>query len=131
MTRWVLVTPGLLLMLISTPSLGEPFKVPAPPIRNPFVPVETSPTSIPLTDRPPLERYPISALTLTAIITNAVGERYASVENPEGIGYKVVKGVVIGDAHARVVEISTKGLVVEESDSRGPVRREILLRAAR
>lgn len=131
MIRWVLTTPGLLLMLISTPSLGEPFKAPAPPFRNPFVPMDISPTSIPLTDRPPLERYPISALTLTAIITNAVGERYASVENPEGIGYKVVKGTALGNAHARVVEISTKGLVVEESDSRGPVRREIPLRKAR
>jgi hypothetical protein len=84
-----------------------------------------------LTDRPPLERYPISALTLTAIITNAVGERYASVENPEGIGYKVVKGTALGNAHARVVEISTKGLVVEESHSQGLMRREIPLRKAR
>lgn len=131
MTRWVLITPGLLLMLITTPSTAEPLKAPPPPIRNPFVPVDTSPTSIPLTDRPPLERYPISALTLTAIITNAVGERYASVENPEGIGYKVVKGAVLGDANARVVEISTKGLVVEESYPQGPVRREIPLRATR
>jgi Tfp pilus assembly protein PilP len=95
------------------------------------MPRETFPTSLPLTDRPPLERYPIAALTLTAIITNAVGERFASVENPEGIGYKVVQGTVLGNAHARVVEISTKGLVVEESGLQGPVRREIPLRAAR
>jgi Tfp pilus assembly protein PilP len=131
MTRSVLITPGLLLLLLSAPSFGDSFEAPASPIRNPFVPVKTSPTSIPLTDRPPLERYPISALTLTAIITNAVGERYASVENPEGIGYKVVKGTMLGNAHARVVEISTNGLVVEESHSQGSVRREIPLRTPR
>lgn len=131
MTRSVLITPGLLLMLITTPSVAEPLKASPPSMRNPFVPMQSSPTSIPLTDRPPLERYPISALTLTAIITNALGERYASVENPEGIGYKVVRGTVLGNAHARVVEISPKGLVVEESYPQGPVRREIPLRAAR
>jgi Tfp pilus assembly protein PilP len=90
--------------------------------------VETTPTPRPLTATPPLQRYPIASLTLTAIITDALGERYASVENPEGIGYKVTRGSVIGDAGARVIEVSARGIVVEESGVDGVRTREILLR---
>jgi Tfp pilus assembly protein PilP len=82
----------------------------------------------PLTAIPPLQRYPITALTLTAIITNTQGERFASVENPEGIGYKVERGTVIGNEGARVVEITMRGMVVEEAGAEGIKRREILLR---
>jgi Tfp pilus assembly protein PilP len=95
------------------------------------MPAETAPTHRPLTTIPPLERYPITSLTLTAIITNAHGERYASVENPQGIGYKVEKGSRLGNAGAQVVEISSRGLVVEEQGPQGPSTREILLRVER
>jgi Tfp pilus assembly protein PilP len=96
--------------------------------RNLFQPVETTPMPRPLTAIPPLQRYPITALTLTAIITNTQGERFASVENPEGIGYKVERGTVIGNEGARVVEITMRGMVVEEAGAKGIKRREILLR---
>ena len=98
------------------------------PRRNLFQPVEPTATPRPLTAIPPLQRYLISALTLTAIITNAQGERFASVENPEGIGYKVVRGTVLGNEGARVVEITSRGIVVEEAGTDGSQRREILLR---
>ena len=98
------------------------------PRRNLFQPVESPTTPRPLTAIPPLQRYPITSLTLTAIITNAQGERFASVENPEGIGYKVERGTMIGNEGARVVEITTRGMVVEESRADGMKKREILLR---
>ena len=100
--------------------------------RNLFQPIDTTPTPRPLTAIPPLQRYPLNALTLTAIITNAQGERFASVENPEGVGYKVERATIIGARGARVVEISNKGIVVEESGAEsgadGVRNREILLR---
>ncbi len=126
MNRSLLITTSLWTSISSIHCLGESPKL--PPQRNLFRPVEASPTPRPLTALPPLQRYPITSLTLTAIITNALGERFASVENPEGIGYKVEKGTIIGDAGARVVEISARGIVVEESGRDGVRSREILLR---
>lgn len=133
MNRSLLITTSLCLTISTTPCLGEsPWpSLSSHPRRNPFKPVETTPTPRPLTAVPPLERYPINSLTLTAIITNAAGERYASVENPEGIGYKVEKGTAIGDAQARVVEISIRGIIVEESGPDGTRTREIPLRVER
>jgi Tfp pilus assembly protein PilP len=130
MNRSVLITTCLWIPFSSTLCFGEshPTTPPPHPRRNLFQPVETAPTPRPLTAIPPLQRYPITALTLTAIITNTAGERFASVENPEGIGYKVARGTIIGDAGARVVEISDRGIVVEESGPDGVRNREILLR---
>ena len=102
---------------------------PHPPrtFRNPFQPV-ASPTPAPRTgDRPPLEQHPLNALKLTAIITNAAGELFASVETPEGIGFKVVKGTVVGVEGSRVVEISKKGIVIDERGSDRKSLREIPL----
>ena len=125
MNRFACITTSLLVSLGYTHCQAQP----PSPRRNLFRPIEISPTPLPLTAIPPLERYPISALTLTAIITNAQGERFASVENPEGIGYKVQRGTVIGNGGARVVEISLGGIVVEEAGAEGVKTREILLRA--
>jgi Tfp pilus assembly protein PilP len=124
MNRFAPLIPSLLLSIGCPCARGEPL----PPRRNLFQPVDTAPTPRPLTAIPPLERYPLQALTLTAIITNAHGERFASVENPEGIGYKVERGTVIGNGGARVVEITMRGIVVEETGEDGVKRREILLR---
>ena len=131
MNRYLLITTSLWLALspihgraeatgdLLSPNLG----------RNLFKPAETTPTPRPLTAIPPLQRHPITSLTLTAIITTALGERFASVENPEGIGYKVERGTIIGKEGARVIEISVRGIVVEESGADGVRTREILLRA--
>ena len=129
MNRTLLITTSLWTSISSTLCLGESPKL--LPQRNLFRPVEASPTPRSLTALPPLQRYPITSLTLTAIITNAAGERFASVENPEGIGYKVERGTVLGDAGARVVEVSGKGIVVEETGPDGVRSREILLRMER
>ncbi len=124
MNRFAPLVTSLLLSIGAPYARGESL----PPRRNLFQPVDTTPTPRPLTAIPPLERYPLNALTLTAIITNAQGERFASVENPQGIGYKVERGTIIGDGGARVIEISVRGIVVEEPGPDGVRSREIVLR---
>jgi Tfp pilus assembly protein PilP len=133
MNRYLLIATLLWLSLSTHLCMaGSPDPFPSPkPRRNLFKPVETTPTPLPLTALPPLQRYPLSALTLTAIITNALGQRYASVENPEGIGYKVVRGTMIGAEGARVIDISLRGMIVEEPSVDGARSREILLRKER
>jgi Tfp pilus assembly protein PilP len=130
MNRLLLITTSISLALAVQSSFGESPSAPPlhPSYRNIFQPVESTPPPRALTAIPPLQRYPISALTLTAIIVNAQGERFASVENPEGIGYKVERGTVIGKEGARVVEITSRGMVVKEGDSERSKGREILLR---
>jgi Tfp pilus assembly protein PilP len=94
--------------------------------RNPFQPA-TTPTATPNPkDRPPLEQYPLNALKLTAIVTNAAGELFASVETPEGIGFKVVRGTIVGQERSKVIEISKSGIVIEQEDNE---HRAIPLRA--
>jgi Tfp pilus assembly protein PilP len=103
---------------------------PHPPrtFRNPFQPV-IPPTATPdQRERQPLEHYALNVLKLTAIVTNAAGELFASVETPEGIGFKVVRGTVVGQEGARVIEISKSGIVVEEGENERRTMREILLR---
>ena len=124
MIRSVPIATSLLVLLGYPLCHGE---APAPR-RNLFEPVEITPIPRPLTATSPLQQYPITALTLTAIITDAHGERFGSVENPEGIGYKVARGTVIGNEGARVVEVTIRGIVVEEVGAEGSRRREILLR---
>ena len=98
-------------------------------LRNPFQPAAAPTQATPnQNDRPPLERYPINALRLTAIVTNAAGELFASVETPEGIGFKVVRGTVVGREGATVIEISKSGIIVEETRHEQVATRAILLR---
>ena len=101
---------------------------PAAILRNPFQRIMT-PTPLPRQEkRPPLEQYPLSALSLTAIVTNMAGELFASVEIPSGVGFKVVRGTTLGESRARVVDISLRGIVVEEVFQGIAARREIGLR---
>lgn len=113
---------AILLAFVATTAVCEQ---PHPPrtLRNPFLPV-TSPTAAPRTgDRPHLEQHPLSTLKLTAIVTNTAGELFASIETPDGIGFKVIKGTVVGVEEARVVEISKRGIVVEErGNGQNPLR---------
>lgn len=122
------ITTLTLAVLSLTSSAWSAPPAPSHPKRNPFQPVAT-PVPLPSQyKRPPLEQYPLSALTLTAIVKNMEGELFASVEIPSGVGFKVVRGTILGENSARVSEISQRGIVVEE-DVRGEVRRrEINLR---
>lgn len=97
-------------------------------MRNPFR-AATTPTPQPKREkRPPLEQYPLSALSLTAIVTNMEGEIFASVEIPSGVGFKVVRGTILGEGGARVVGISQGGIMVEETAQGVTIQREIALR---
>lgn len=102
--------------------LGGPYGIceetlPARTFRNPFQPV-IGPTATPdQRERPPLEHYPFNALKLTAIVRNAAGELFASIETPDGIGFKVVRGTIVGREASKVVEISTSGIVIEEREN--------------
>lgn len=108
-------------------ALAVPQSPPSIP-RNPFRALST-PTPPPKRENlPPLEQYPLSALSLTAIVTNMEGEIFASVEIPSGVGFKVVRGTLLGDGGARVIEISRRGIVVEEVAQGATVQREIALR---
>lgn len=102
--------------------------VPMHPKRNPFQPIATPVPEPSQLKRPPLEQYPLSALKLTAIVTNMQGELFASVEVPSGVGFKVVRGTILGESRANVIEISPRGIVVEESSTGEVLRREIPLR---
>lgn len=116
------------LIVGTTPGMGESPRS-GLTLRNPFQPVALPTKATPNhEERPPLERYPLNALRLTAIVTNAAGELFASVETPEGIGFKVVRGTVVGREGATVIEISKSGIVVEEREHEQMATRAILLR---
>ncbi len=99
----------------------EPFKYPASNRRDPFEPYEIS-SAEPEDDgdRPPLERYELSELKLTAIV--AAGDlSSATVEDAKGRGFIVRKGSRIGRNKGEITEILTDRLTVVEivTDSTG------------
>ncbi len=115
--------------LFLTSSAWSSPSMPLHPKRNPFQPVAAPVPQPSQHKRPPLEQYPLSALKLTAIVTNMRGELFASVEIPSGVGFKVVRGTILGESSARVIEISPRGILVEEGSHGEVVRREIRLRS--
>jgi Tfp pilus assembly protein PilP len=121
-------SPLILAVLCLTSNAWCAPSVPMHPKRNPFQPVATPAPQPSQSKRPPLEQYPLSALTLTAIVTNMEGQLFASVEIPSGVGFKVVRGTILGESRARVSEISQRGIVVEEEVRGVVLRREINLR---
>jgi Tfp pilus assembly protein PilP len=97
------------------------------------MPITTSAQKLPDDDTPPLERYPLSDLRLTAIVADARGDVFASVENPDGVGFKVDVGTKLGTSRAHVVQITRRGLILEErtvtaSGTEETTTRELLLR---
>jgi type IV pilus assembly protein PilP len=89
--------------------------------RDPFAPYEVAPAQTDEdSDRPPLERYALSDLKLTAIV--AAGDlSSATVEDAKGRGYIVRKGSTIGINRGEVTEILSDRLTVVETvkDSAG------------
>lgn len=123
----LLVALTFFVLLIPSLALASPLPTPTTR-RNPFRPLPT-PTTTPLDkQRPPLEQYPLSTLSLTAIITNMEGELFASMEIPSGVGFKVKPGTILGESGARVTEVLKNGIVVEERSNGELVRKEIPLR---
>ncbi len=102
--------------------------------RDPFQPFIAAQTpikpvgeEIPIT---PLQKYDLSQLKLVAIIVGA-GEGSAMVEDSEGKGYIIKKGVYVGTNFGKVKTVLKDRVVIEEryKDYTGQVKeKEIILR---
>jgi type IV pilus assembly protein PilP len=62
----------------------------------------------------PLEKYALAQYHLVGIVLAGGQNRYALVEDPEGIGYTVRIGDLIGKQSARVKEISENRIEIEQ-----------------
>ncbi len=82
--------------------------------RDPFTPFDLSPKVDNRDDLPPLERYDLSQLKVSAILTDKVGGTVAIVEDQTGKGFTVKVGSRIGDKNGTVVSIDDKQLNVLE-----------------
>lgn len=84
--------------------------------RNPFKPFITKVVgNVEEKSRPksPLEKYNINELKLIAIIWG-IKRPTAMIEDPDGTGYVVKKGTLVGDKQGRVVKILKDKVIVKE-----------------
>jgi type IV pilus assembly protein PilP len=82
--------------------------------RDPFAPIiskQEKKTSI--VDRPPLERYNISEFKLSGIVWGGFGYN-AMLEGPDGKGYFIRVGTILGPNRGVVKKITQNMLVIEE-----------------
>jgi type IV pilus assembly protein PilP len=83
--------------------------------RDPFTPIVIKEEKKGLLGaKTPLERFPISEFKLTGIIWGGMGYR-AMLEGPDGKGYFVGRGTVIGPNRGVIKKITQKTMVVEET----------------
>ena len=82
--------------------------------RDPFAPIiQKEEKQAKLGDRPPLERYNLYDFKMTAVIWGGFGYN-AMVEAPDGKGYFVRVGTVMGPNKGVVKKITESEIVVEE-----------------
>jgi type IV pilus assembly protein PilP len=82
--------------------------------RDPFMPIIVKDDrKTPSGDRPPLERFNISEFKLTGVVWGGFGYS-AMLEGPEGKGYFVHVGTVIGQNKGVVKKIMKDAMIVEE-----------------
>lgn len=82
--------------------------------RDPFAPIIVKEEKQSKTgDRPPLERYNLSDLKLTALVWGGFGYT-AMVEAPDGKGYFVRVGTIMGTNKGVVKKIAENKIIVEE-----------------
>jgi type IV pilus assembly protein PilP len=98
--------------------------------RDPFAPIIVKEEEkSKLGDRPPLERYNLYDFKMTGVIWGGFGYN-AMLEGPDGKGYMVRVGTVIGTNKGVVKKITQSSIVVEEkfkSLSGKPERKEIVI----
>lgn len=98
--------------------------------RDPFAPIISKEEKKAKTgDRPPLERYGLSEFKLTGIIWQGFGYN-ALVEGPDGKGYVVRVGTIMGQNRGVVKKITQEKMVIEEkfkNFSGGTERKEIVI----
>jgi type IV pilus assembly protein PilP len=89
-------------------------------LRDPFEPFirldEPKPKSKPqvFVPRTPLQRYALEEIRLVGVMWAEGGRSVALVEDPEGKGYVVSGGVLIGDRGGRIIGIRPDRVDVEE-----------------
>jgi type IV pilus assembly protein PilP len=82
--------------------------------RDPFAPIVVKEEKqAKATDRPPLERFNLYDFNLTAVVWGGFGYN-AMVEGPDGKGYLVRAGAVIGPNKGVVKKIMQDKMIVEE-----------------
>ncbi|MBI3398053.1 MAG: pilus assembly protein PilP [Deltaproteobacteria bacterium] len=83
--------------------------------RNPFKPFITKATErvTVIVPKTPLQKYDVEQLKLVAIIWG-VDNPMAMVEAPDGKGYRIKKGNLIGNKDGRVKRIEKDKIVIEE-----------------
>lgn len=64
-------------------------------------------------ERPPLQRVPLGSLTLTGVIWGGFGSK-AMVQTPDGRGYTIQRGSVVGPNHGVVTAISEDTITIQE-----------------
>ena len=85
------------------------------PQRNPFKTFIVKSTDRPpvVTPKTPLQRYELEHLKLVAIMWG-INSPVAMVETPDGKGYSIKKGYLIGNREGRVKRIEKDRVIVEE-----------------
>jgi Tfp pilus assembly protein PilP len=81
--------------------------------RDPFEAVDISPRTPPKDSRD-LRDFSVEELRLTAIFITTNGERRASLENGNGIGFPIHVGSEIGPEAAKVVQITPNSIILRE-----------------
>jgi type IV pilus assembly protein PilP len=98
--------------------------------RDPFTPIIVKEEKKALIgSKTPLERFPVSEFKLAGIVWGGLGY-HAMLEGPDGKGYFVRVGTVIGPNRGVVKRITSKTMVIEEKykDPSGEVsKREIVV----
>jgi len=98
--------------------------------RDPFTPIIIKEEKKALIGaKTPLERYPINEFKLSGIVWGGLGY-HAMLEGPDGKGYFVRVGAVIGPNRGVVKKITQNSMIVEEryKDPSGePIKKEIVV----
>jgi type IV pilus assembly protein PilP len=84
---------------------------------EPFIKLEAKPKEKKATafvPKTPLQRYAVEELRLVGVIWAGSAKSVALVEDPEGKGYVVSSGTLVGDRGGRVVRIQPDRVDVEE-----------------
>lgn len=91
-------------------------------LRDPFEPFikledmkkKGAPAPKAFTPRTPLQQYPSEQLKLVGVVWGAEGRARALIEDPQGKGYAVGVGALVGDRGGKVVRIQPDRVVIEE-----------------
>ncbi len=83
--------------------------------RDPYLPFDFAPKSQLDMSKPPLERYTLGQLKVTAVLQDSDGGSTAIVEDATGRGYTVRAGTRMGNQNGVIVNIQEDGINVVET----------------